>query len=72
MSQAGGKFTCYGNKNNSTSGAFGYSVPCLNSSYYDVATKSTVSPTWTADAASGPTAFGGAGTPAAKGRSDVG
>ena len=68
MSQnAVGGYTCYGYQdNNPSSHKFGYSVPCLSSSYYDVAQGTTVNPSWTSLAASGPTAFGAAGSPAAK------
>ena len=68
MSQnAVGGYTCYGYQdNNPSSNKFGYSVPCLSSSYYDVAQGTTVNPSWTSLAASGPTAFGAAGSPAAK------
>ncbi len=59
MSAAGGSFKCY----DPTSGK---PQVCLNSSYYNVATKSSVAPTWTADAASGPTAFAAANTPAGR------
>src|SRR5580692_2569913 len=36
MSKSPGGYTCYGNQGNASSGAFGYAVPCLSSSYYDV------------------------------------
>ncbi len=66
MSSGPGGFTCYGNKGNSASGTFGYSVPCLSSSYYDVASGTTLRPTWTSNAIAGPRAFAAAGTPAAR------
>ena len=59
MSGSGSNFTCY----DPTSGK---KQVCLNSGYYDVATKSSVSPTWIAYAASGPTGFAGANSPAGK------
>jgi hypothetical protein len=69
MSGGAGGFTCYGNKGNSTASGtpFGYVVPCLSSSYYDVKTGTTLNPTWTSGAAvlPGPT-FAAPGTPAAK------
>jgi hypothetical protein len=40
--------------------------PCLNSSYYDVALGKTVSPTFNGGAASGPSGFAPAGSPAAR------
>ena len=58
LSQKGNQFTCY----DPTSGS---SVPCLSSRYYDVATKSTIAPTWTSNAANGPTAYAPAGSAAA-------
>jgi Carboxypeptidase regulatory-like domain/TonB-dependent Receptor Plug Domain len=53
-----GTFTCY----SPTSGA---SEACLVESYYDVASKSSVSPSWVATAQSGPSGFAKAGTAAA-------
>jgi hypothetical protein len=66
-SNGNGGYTCYGFQNNTnTKKGFGYAVPCLSSSYYDVASGLTVNPTWTSHAAQGPTFFGAAGSPAAK------
>ncbi|MBV8066565.1 MAG: TonB-dependent receptor, partial [Candidatus Eremiobacteraeota bacterium] len=65
MTKTGAGFTCYGNEGNNPSMPFGYSVPCLSSGYYDVASKSFLGPTWTSNALVGPTNFAGAGTPAA-------
>ncbi len=68
MAQTGNGFTCYSPM--STTGSHGLKagqvVPCLNSTYYDVAQGAPVTPTWTASAQSGPTAFAPAGTPAAR------
>jgi len=66
MSSGPGGFTCYGNKGNSATGAFGYSVPCLSSSYYDVASGTTLRPTWTSSSTGGPRGFAASGTPAAR------
>ncbi|HZY95903.1 MAG TPA: TonB-dependent receptor [Candidatus Cybelea sp.] len=66
MSKGPHGFICYGNKFNVSTNTFGYPVPCLSSSYYDVALKSNVGPTWVAFANGGPSGFGAAGTPAAK------
>jgi hypothetical protein len=57
MSQRNGTYTCYA----PTGGV----EPCLASTYYDVATKQSVSPTWVAQAQGGPSGFAPAGTPAA-------
>jgi hypothetical protein len=67
MSGKPGGFTCYGNKGNSTASGtpFGYVVPCLSSSYYDVAAGTTLHPTWTSGAEI-PPAFAAPGTPAAR------
>ncbi len=59
MAPTGKGFTCY-------DPSTGKAQLCLNSSYYDVASGLTVSPTWTASAQSGPTGFGPAGSPAAR------
>ncbi len=59
MSGSGHNFTCY----DPTSGA---KQVCLNSSYYSVAAKGDISPTWLANAASGPTGFAAGSTPAGK------
>ncbi len=59
MAPTGKGFTCY-------DPATGKAQLCLNSSYYDVASGTTVAPTWTASAQSGPTGFGPAGSPAAR------
>jgi hypothetical protein len=71
MSTNGGGYTCYGDAlSGKHKGQFGYAVPCLNSSYYDVGLGGTVTPSWTGGAANGPCpspttpCFGGAGTPA--------
>ncbi len=80
MSKNGNGYTCYGNQGNASAATFGYAVPCLSSTYYDVNLTTTsgnvcaksfsqsciLNPTWTSVATSGPTAFGAAGTPAAK------
>jgi hypothetical protein len=80
MSKGPGGYVCYGNKGNAAAAPFGYTVPCLTSSYYDVnlatasgnncaktySTSCIVSPTWTSVATAGPSAFGAAGTPAAR------
>ncbi len=39
-----GGFTCYGNQGNLSTGTFGYAVPCLSSSYYDVARRHDAEP----------------------------
>ena len=66
MSKTGSGFTCYGFQgNNPSSGKFGYAVPCLSSSYYDVAAGHTLHPTWTGNSVGGPSGFAAAGTPAA-------
>jgi hypothetical protein len=39
--------------------AGGGAQPCLSSTYYDVASKATVHPSWISNAISGPTGFGG-------------
>jgi Carboxypeptidase regulatory-like domain/TonB dependent receptor/TonB-dependent Receptor Plug Domain len=63
MARTGSGYTCY----DPTTGA---AQPCLTGSYYNVTTKGTVSPTWVANANTGPTgwpnAFAPSGTPAAK------
>jgi hypothetical protein len=51
MSGGAGGYTCY----DPTSGA---PQPCLSSSYYDVASGKTVSPTWVSNASTGPTGYG--------------
>src|SRR5262249_45015397 len=66
MAKSGNGYTCYGNHANDASAPFGYTVPCLSSSYYDVTTGAVVHPTWTSSALAGPSAFAAAGTPAAK------
>ena len=72
MSFNNGNYTCYGYKNNvvptTTKAKYGYVVPCLSSSYYDVALQTKVSPTWTSHAAQGPYhgLFPSAGTPGAR------
>jgi hypothetical protein len=80
MSKGSGGFVCYGNKGNNPSGAFGYAVPCLSSSYYDTTSTSgsgvscakkydsscILHPTWRSDAIGGPSAFGQPGSPAAR------
>ena len=68
MSGTPGGFTCYGWKNNTpvkNPKKFGYAVPCLSSSYYDVAAGGTLSPTWTSGAENMTPQFGLPGTPAA-------
>jgi hypothetical protein len=68
MSGTPGGFTCYGWKNNNSTAKkakFGYAVPCLSSSYYDVASGGTLSPTWTSGAQNMTPMFAAAGTPAA-------
>ncbi|MBV8149568.1 MAG: TonB-dependent receptor, partial [Candidatus Eremiobacteraeota bacterium] len=64
MAKTGNGYVCY----DPTTGA---AQPCLNSSYYDVATKTTIfSPTWVGGAISGPPAwpnsFAPKGSPAAR------
>jgi TonB dependent receptor len=55
----GGKYTCY-------SPTTGGTLPCIDGSYYDVATKTNnVPPAWIATASSGPDGFGPAGSAAA-------
>ncbi|MGA8324604.1 MAG: TonB-dependent receptor [Candidatus Cybelea sp.] len=79
MAKTGNGFTCYGNQANNPTAKFGYSVPCLSSSYYQVTTGSAcppsgpstcailTHPTWTSSAAAGPQAgFGAPGSPAAR------
>jgi hypothetical protein len=56
----GSKFTCYDPTSGST-------VPCLSSGYYDVASKSSVAPTWTSNAVTGPTGYAPASSDAARG-----
>ncbi|HVR48000.1 MAG TPA: TonB-dependent receptor, partial [Candidatus Binatia bacterium] len=63
MAKGGKGFTCYGTN---ATGKFGYAVPCLSSSYYDVASNSTLAPSWTSTALAGPSAYAGPGTPAAR------
>jgi hypothetical protein len=81
MSKSPGGYTCYGAPfNGPHTGTFGYSVPCLSSSFYAVnyttgsgvncakaySPNCILNPTWTSAATAGPSAFGAAGTPAAK------
>jgi len=80
MAKGPGGFTCYGFQNNNpATNKFVYSVPCLSSSYYDVAAGGTIHPTWTSSSTGGPGCaflpsnpnpcpggFAMAGTPAAK------
>ena len=65
MAKTGNTYTCY-------DPSTGASEVCLSSSYYDVATKSTIFPTWTGTAAGGPpgwpNSFAPAGSPATKAR----
>ena len=68
VGESPGGFTCYGWKNNDPTAKiakFGYAVPCLSSSYYDVAAGTTLSPTWTSWSREHDSVFGAAGTPAA-------
>ncbi|MFY9886634.1 MAG: TonB-dependent receptor [Candidatus Cybelea sp.] len=63
MAKTGNGFTCY-------DPTTGKAEICLSSGYYDVATKSQVTPTWVSNAATGPTnwpnSFAPAGSPAAR------
>jgi hypothetical protein len=59
MAKTAGGFTCY----DPTSGK---PQICLSSSYYDVASKTTVAPTFVASAVGGPSGFAPAGSPAAR------
>jgi hypothetical protein len=60
MAKSGSGYTCY-------DPTTGLPQVCLDApSYYDVATKSTVSPTWVSNAVAGPTGFGVPGSPAVK------
>src|SRR5579871_2538991 len=69
MAKTGNGYTCYSPIPLTTGGkGVGQPVPCLNSPYFDVnlSSPTTVVPTWTASAQSGPTGFAPAGTPAAR------
>jgi len=64
---AGGN--CYGYFDNNPSlkkGKYGYKVPCLSSTYYDVATGTNVTPTWKSVATAGPISAASPGTPGAQ------
>ena len=71
MAKTGNGFTCYDahTTNTKTGKLTGKAVPCLTSSYYDVATGTAgVAPLWTnnAEQTGGPLGFAGANTPAGR------
>jgi hypothetical protein len=66
MSAGPGGFRCFNGTPNSTGLVSGAPVPCLSSSYYNVKTGTTLSPSWTSNAAAGPAGFALPGTPAAR------
>ncbi|HZY97611.1 MAG TPA: TonB-dependent receptor [Candidatus Cybelea sp.] len=59
MAKGPGGFSCY-------DPTTGKPQICLSGSYYDVATKTSVAPTWVATASGGPSGFAPAGSPAVR------